>query len=334
MFISNAAQSLRFDLQSGHSKCIAEYIKTNSMSVAKYTIVNPNDPHPFPESHKITVRVTSVESGQFSFQAAEAGDYMTCFWALDHKPQSTITIDFDWKTGVAAKDWTNVAKKGTIDGHEEIQSTILQSSKERIWGSNAKSPAKGTWEWLWEKQGIESWKPFSSKHSFELQLLEELRKQNSSAEVHLSRSDPILRPSPCRHSLRTRCHRLPHRFFHLPPRLVSSNPSSPVLLTTPETSTTTASSSKKIAASFLAPPPPSPFFIAPSPSCAQTDGSAACESSNHIQATCVGLAIWNRTSGMTSVAHMDFPNIVDVGLTQMLTLVVNQNSDAELNLCQ
>ncbi|KAF5933527.1 hypothetical protein HYC85_029698, partial [Camellia sinensis] len=165
-FISNAAQSLRFDLQSGHSKCIAEYIKTNSMFVPKYTIVNPNNPHPFPESHKITVR-------------------------------STITIDFDWKTGVAAKDWTNVAKKGTIDvtkqglwvffasvfvcrvgpidqfrlSHEEVQSTILQSSKERIWGSNAKSPVKGTWEWLWEKQGTKSWKPFSSKHSFELQVI-------------------------------------------------------------------------------------------------------------------------------------------------------------------
>ncbi|KAF5939385.1 hypothetical protein HYC85_023644 [Camellia sinensis] len=103
-FISNAVQSLRFDFQSSHSKCIAEDIKTNSMSIAKYTIVNPNDPLPFPKSHKITVR------------AAEAEDYMTCFWALDHKPQSTITIDFDWKTGVAAKDWTNVAKKGTIDG--------------------------------------------------------------------------------------------------------------------------------------------------------------------------------------------------------------------------
>ncbi|KAF5952987.1 hypothetical protein HYC85_010931 [Camellia sinensis] len=48
--------------------------------------------------------------------------------------------------------------------------------------------------------------------------------------------------------------------------------------------------------------------------------------------TCVGLAIRNRTSGMTSVAHMDSPNIVDVGLTQMLTLVVNQNSDAELDV--
>ncbi|CAL5382186.1 unnamed protein product [Camellia sinensis] len=48
--------------------------------------------------------------------------------------------------------------------------------------------------------------------------------------------------------------------------------------------------------------------------------------------TCVGLAIRNRTSGMTSVAHMDSPNIVDVGITQMLTLVVNQNSDSELDV--
>jgi hypothetical protein len=27
----------------------------------------------------------------------------------------TLNIDFDWKTGVAAKDWTNVAKKGSVD---------------------------------------------------------------------------------------------------------------------------------------------------------------------------------------------------------------------------
>lgn len=56
-----------------------------------------------------------VESGQFAFTAAEEGDYMACFWAADHKPQVTLTVDFDWKSGVAAKDWTNVAKKGSID---------------------------------------------------------------------------------------------------------------------------------------------------------------------------------------------------------------------------
>ncbi|KAK9707216.1 hypothetical protein RND81_07G180600 [Saponaria officinalis] len=120
------SQSLRFDLQSGHTKCISEDIKSNSMTVGKYHIVNPNDGTPLPDSHKLTVRVTSaygnnyhtadkVESGQYAFTAVEAGDYMACFWSAEHNPPTTVTVDFDWKTGVAAKDWGSVAKKGSID---------------------------------------------------------------------------------------------------------------------------------------------------------------------------------------------------------------------------
>lgn len=56
-----------------------------------------------------------VNSGQFAFQATEAGDYMACFFAADHKPSVTMTIDFDWKSGVAAKDWSSVAKKGSVE---------------------------------------------------------------------------------------------------------------------------------------------------------------------------------------------------------------------------
>ncbi|KAL3840559.1 hypothetical protein ACJIZ3_025150 [Penstemon smallii] len=119
-------ESIRFDLESGHTKCIAEDIKSNSMTVGKYHIVNPNEGFPLPDSHKITVRVTSangnsyhysdhVNEGHFAFQATEAGDYMACFFAADHKPSTTITIDFDWKSGVAAKDWTNVAKKNSVE---------------------------------------------------------------------------------------------------------------------------------------------------------------------------------------------------------------------------
>ncbi|KAL3631194.1 hypothetical protein CASFOL_024178 [Castilleja foliolosa] len=119
-------ESIRFDLESGHTKCISEDIKINSMTVGKYHIVNPNDGHPLPESHKVTVRVTSthgnsyhysdhVTEGQFAFHATEAGDYMACFFAADHKPALSITVDFDWKSGIAAKDWTNVAKKGSVE---------------------------------------------------------------------------------------------------------------------------------------------------------------------------------------------------------------------------
>ncbi|CAA0825534.1 Transmembrane emp24 domain-containing protein p24delta9 [Striga hermonthica] len=118
--------SIQFDLDSGHTKCISEDIKSNSMTVGKYHVVNPNEGHPLPESHKLTVRVTSsygnsyhnsehVNEGHFAFQAVEAGDYMACFFAADHNPATNLTVDFDWKSGVAAKDWTNVAKKGSVE---------------------------------------------------------------------------------------------------------------------------------------------------------------------------------------------------------------------------
>lgn len=56
-----------------------------------------------------------VQSGHFAFVAVENGDYIACFWTTNHEPQITITIDFDWRAGVAAKDWSNVAKKSHID---------------------------------------------------------------------------------------------------------------------------------------------------------------------------------------------------------------------------
>ncbi|KAK4399825.1 Transmembrane emp24 domain-containing protein p24delta9 [Sesamum angolense] len=126
LLLWTGVECLRFDLEPGHTKCIAEDIKSNSMTVGKYQIVNLNEGQPLPDSHKISVRVTSsygnsyhhsdnVNEGHFAFHAVEAGDYMACFTAADHKPSTTITIDFDWKSGVAAKDWTNVAKKGSVE---------------------------------------------------------------------------------------------------------------------------------------------------------------------------------------------------------------------------
>lgn len=57
----------------------------------------------------------NVESGHFGFVVTETGDLMTCFWAADHQPTLTLTVDFDWRAGVAAKDWSNVAKKGSVE---------------------------------------------------------------------------------------------------------------------------------------------------------------------------------------------------------------------------
>lgn len=120
------AESMRFDLQSGHTKCISEDIKNSAITVGKYNAVNPNEGYPLPDTHKLNVRVTSpygnnyhhgdqVDSGNFAFTAAEAGDYTTCFTAPDHKPETTVAIEFEWKTGVAAKDWSKIAKKEQVE---------------------------------------------------------------------------------------------------------------------------------------------------------------------------------------------------------------------------
>ena len=55
----SVANSMRFDLQSGQTKCISEDIKTNAMSVGKYSVVNPQEGYPLPDSHRIVVKVTS-----------------------------------------------------------------------------------------------------------------------------------------------------------------------------------------------------------------------------------------------------------------------------------
>lgn len=57
----------------------------------------------------------NVKEGHFAFQAVEEADYMACFSAADHKPSATLTIDFDWRSGIAAKDWISVAKKDSVE---------------------------------------------------------------------------------------------------------------------------------------------------------------------------------------------------------------------------
>lgn len=57
VLLSERTVSMRYELKSGQTKCIAEEIHRNSMSVGKYFIVNPNEDQPLPSSHKIHVKV-------------------------------------------------------------------------------------------------------------------------------------------------------------------------------------------------------------------------------------------------------------------------------------
>ncbi|CAH9139285.1 unnamed protein product [Cuscuta epithymum] len=124
-----AVEALRIDVRSGSSKCIREEMQVNTMTIGKYSIINPIIDLPVPKSHKITVRVTSplgqyyhyavdTDHGNFAFTAAEKGEYKICFWAAEHIPPTTISIGFEWKSGYATIDWSKIAKKRQIQGVE------------------------------------------------------------------------------------------------------------------------------------------------------------------------------------------------------------------------
>ncbi|KAM0845776.1 hypothetical protein ACQ4PT_056134 [Festuca glaucescens] len=143
-----SAGALRFDLLSGHTKCISDDIKVGAMAVGKYHIVEPEGSSELPDSHRISLRVTSpygsslhysenVQSGNFAFTSSEAGDYLACFWAPDHRPPTTIAFEFDWRSGVSAKDWGSVAKKGQVDIMElelkKLEDTIKSIHEEMFY---------------------------------------------------------------------------------------------------------------------------------------------------------------------------------------------------------
>lgn len=60
--------------------------------------------------------VENVTHGQFAFTTTESGSYLACFW-LDGEHQEGVgaTLNLDWRSGIAARDWDSVAKKQKVE---------------------------------------------------------------------------------------------------------------------------------------------------------------------------------------------------------------------------
>nr|GMD08876.1 transmembrane emp24 domain-containing protein p24delta3-like [Ipomoea batatas]GME16161.1 transmembrane emp24 domain-containing protein p24delta3-like [Ipomoea batatas] len=74
----------------------------------------------------------NVTHGQFAFTTTEAGNYLACFWVDGHNPGGGgLSVNLDWKTGIAAKDWESVARKEKIEGIE-LELRKLEGAVEAI----------------------------------------------------------------------------------------------------------------------------------------------------------------------------------------------------------
>ncbi|GJN22402.1 hypothetical protein PR202_gb09958 [Eleusine coracana subsp. coracana] len=117
------AGAVWLDVPQSGTKCVSEEIQSNVVVLADYAIMFESHPSSHPT---IAVKVTSpygnmlhhnenATIGQFAFTTAEAGNYLACFWIDSTEKGSGVSVNLDWKIGIATKDWDAIAKKEKIE---------------------------------------------------------------------------------------------------------------------------------------------------------------------------------------------------------------------------
>ncbi|XP_048437591.1 transmembrane emp24 domain-containing protein p24delta3-like [Pyrus x bretschneideri] len=124
--VVRTGQAIWVTLPASGTKCVSDEIQNNVVVLADYVVI-PDDHSQTPT---IAAKVTSpygnnlhqkanATHGQFAFTTHEAGNYLACFWVDGNNPGGGgVSVNLDWKTGIAAKDWESVARKEKIEGLE------------------------------------------------------------------------------------------------------------------------------------------------------------------------------------------------------------------------
>ncbi|KAL0384557.1 UNVERIFIED_CONTAM: Transmembrane emp24 domain-containing protein p24delta3 [Sesamum radiatum] len=125
--VLQGSEAVWLSLPASGTKCVSEEIQNNVVVLADYVVISDDHIHPIPT---ISAKVTSpygntlhnqqnVTHGQFAFTTTEGGNYLACFWVDGHRTGTAeISVNIDWKTGIAAKDWESVARKEKLEGVE------------------------------------------------------------------------------------------------------------------------------------------------------------------------------------------------------------------------
>ncbi|KAK6131880.1 hypothetical protein DH2020_034381 [Rehmannia glutinosa] len=124
MCVLQRSEAVWLSLPASGTKCVSEEIQNNVVVLADYVVISDDHVNPTPT---ISAKVTSpygnsihhqenVTHGQFAFTTSEGGNYLACFWVDGHNPGGgDVSLNIDWRTGIAAKDWDSVARKEKIE---------------------------------------------------------------------------------------------------------------------------------------------------------------------------------------------------------------------------
>jgi hypothetical protein len=139
-FLQAAARAFRCELKTGMTKCFSEEIAKDALAVGKYTIpaggdvvdagisIKVSGPTPLSVgASKTHFKKKRAQVGKFAFTAEETGSHHACF---SNHGQVTTRIAFDLKVGVAAKDYSEVAKKEHLEPLQVELKRLEDSARE------------------------------------------------------------------------------------------------------------------------------------------------------------------------------------------------------------
>ncbi|KAL0365068.1 UNVERIFIED_CONTAM: Transmembrane emp24 domain-containing protein p24delta3 [Sesamum angustifolium] len=121
--VLQGSEAVWLSLPASGTKCVSEEIQNNVVVLADYVVISDDHIHPIPT---ISAKVTSpygntlhnqqnVTHGQFAFTTTEGGNYLACFWVDGQRTGSAeISVNIDWKTGIAAKDWNQLLERRNL----------------------------------------------------------------------------------------------------------------------------------------------------------------------------------------------------------------------------
>ncbi|XP_015695853.1 transmembrane emp24 domain-containing protein p24delta3-like [Oryza brachyantha] len=131
-------EAVWLELSTTAAKCFSEEIQSNIIVIGDYSILFDA----YPTRPVLSVKVTSpygnvlhhkdkVMQGQFSFNTAEAGNYLACFWVDNVAREMVVNLNLEWRIGIATKDWDALAKTEKLEG-VALELAKLETAVEEI----------------------------------------------------------------------------------------------------------------------------------------------------------------------------------------------------------
>merc|ERR1719382_267915 len=116
--LCHISKSISFFLTNKETKCLSDYLTEGELLIGEFSI-DPISRDDIDEGVLMTVSdpteetvyEKNVDNGKFAFTSPENGEYVFCFNNYDDMDK---TVTFSTHSGVKAKDYSNIVKKGNL----------------------------------------------------------------------------------------------------------------------------------------------------------------------------------------------------------------------------